>query len=173
MSIPLVTVVGKSKSGKTSLLEKLIAELTRRGYRVGTIKHHAHSGFEIDREGKDSWRHARAGSQHVVIASPDRIASYRSLEHELSLDEIASTMDDVDIILAEGFTQAGKPTILIVRAGDDAEFIVSPERCLAVATDAHLEISARCYSLDDSVGLVDMLEKTLLTAPQNLGPIES
>ena len=161
--IPLVTVIGKSRAGKTTLLEKLIAELARRGYRVGTIKHHSHRGFEIDREGKDSWRHAQAGSEHVVIASPDRIASYRSLEHELSLDEIASSMVDVDIILTEGYMQAGKPTIQVVRAGNSLELIGPPEQCLAFATDARLEVDMPCFSLDDSVGLVDLLERTFLT----------
>jgi molybdopterin-guanine dinucleotide biosynthesis protein B len=165
--IPLVTVTGKSKAGKTTLLEKLIAELKRRGYRVGTIKHHSHPGFEIDQEGKDSWRHALAGSQHVVIASPDRIASYRSLDHELSLDEIASTMVDVDIILTEGYMQAGKPTIQVVREANGLELIVSPEQCLAVATDARLDVDTPCYDLNDPVGLADLLEQTFLSATPN------
>src|SRR3989304_4479684 len=86
--VPLITIIGKSRAGKTTLMENLITELKRRGYRVGTIKHHSPPGFEIDQPGKDSWRHAQAGSDHVVIASPDRIASYRRLEHELALDDI-------------------------------------------------------------------------------------
>jgi molybdopterin-guanine dinucleotide biosynthesis protein B len=160
--VPLVTVIGKSKSGKTTLLEKLITEFKRRGYRVGTIKHHSHPGLEIDQQGKDSWRHARAGSEHVVIASPDRIASYRSLDHELSLDEIASTMVDVDIILVEGYMQAGKAAIQVVRASNGVEPIAPPEACLALATDAHIEVDAPCYALDDAVGLADLVERTLL-----------
>jgi molybdopterin-guanine dinucleotide biosynthesis protein B len=169
--IPLVTIIGKSRAGKTTLLEKLIAELTRRGYRVGTIKHHSHRGFEIDQAGKDSWRHARAGSQHVVIASPDRIASYRSLDHELSLDEIAEAMVDVDIILAEGYMQAGKPTIQVVRAENSLEMIGSPDQCLALATDVQLDVDAPCYRLNDDVGLVDLIVRTFLspvpTPPQS------
>jgi molybdopterin-guanine dinucleotide biosynthesis protein B len=161
-AVPLITVIGKSRAGKTTLLEKLIAELKRRGYRVGTIKHHSHYGFEIDHEGKDSWRHARAGSEHVVIASPDRIASYRSLEHELSLDEIADGMRDVDIILVEGYMQAGKPTIQVVRAGNGLAIIGSPERCIAFATDARLDVAKPCYGLDDFAGLADLLESTFL-----------
>src|SRR4030065_2728196 len=94
----LVTIIGVSKAGKTTLREKLIPELRRRGFRVGTIKHHSHPGLEIDQPGKDSWRHAQAGSDHVVIASPDRIASYRSLEHELALDHSPGGMTDGDII---------------------------------------------------------------------------
>jgi molybdopterin-guanine dinucleotide biosynthesis protein B len=161
--IPLVTVIGKSRAGKTTLLEKLIAELTRRGYRVGTIKHHSHRGFEIDQEGKDSWRHARAGSRHVVIASPDRIASYRTLDRELSLDEIAEAMVDVDIILVEGYMQAGKPTIQVVRAANSLEMIGSPDQCLAIATDAQLDVVTPCYGLDDDVGLADLIQRAFLS----------
>jgi molybdopterin-guanine dinucleotide biosynthesis protein B len=173
MSVPLVTVIGKSRSGKTTLLEKLIGELTRRGYRVGTIKHHSHRGFEIDQEGKDSWRHARAGSTHVVIASPDRIASYRSLDHELSLDEIMREMTDVDIVLAEGYMQAGRPTIQVVRASHSLEVIGSPSQCIAFATDARLDVPAPCFGLDDVVGLTDLVQRTFLpTAASRRGPTE-
>jgi len=60
------------RAGKTTLMEVLIPELSRRGYRIATVKHHSHSGFEVDQPGKDSWRHARAGSVHVIIAAPDK-----------------------------------------------------------------------------------------------------
>ncbi|MCU0489929.1 MAG: molybdopterin-guanine dinucleotide biosynthesis protein B, partial [Anaerolineales bacterium] len=74
MTAPILSIIGKSNSGKTTLLEKLIPELRQRGYRVATIKHHAHAGFEIDQPGKDTWRHAQAGSQVVVITAPDKLA---------------------------------------------------------------------------------------------------
>ena len=77
--IPIVSIVGKSNSGKTTLIEKLIAELTRRGWRVATIKHNRH-GFEIDHEGKDSWRHKQAGAVATVVASPRRIAVIEDTE---------------------------------------------------------------------------------------------
>ena len=76
MCIPLVTIIGKSGCGKTTLMEKLVVELKSRNYKLATIKHHSHRGFDIDKPGKDSWRFAQAGSDHVVIASPDKIASY-------------------------------------------------------------------------------------------------
>ena len=72
MTVAILSIVGKSKSGKTTLVEKIIAELKRRNYRVATIKHHSHPGFEIDHPGKDSWRHAQAGSDHAVVAAPDK-----------------------------------------------------------------------------------------------------
>ena len=87
MTIPLITITAKSGSGKTTLMENLIAEIKSRGYRLATIKHHSHSGFEIDKPGKDSWRFKQAGSDYVIIAAPDKIAQYRMLDRELTLDE--------------------------------------------------------------------------------------
>ncbi len=162
MTIPIITIIGKSGSGKTTLLEKLIAELKRRGYRVGTIKHHSHAGFDIDRPGKDSWRHAQAGSIHVVVAAPDKIASYRLLERELTLDEIASTINDVDIILTEGYRQAGKPTLEIVRAETGTGLISSPEQLFAVTSDLSMEIEVPLFDLNDTIAMVDLIEDLFL-----------
>jgi molybdopterin-guanine dinucleotide biosynthesis protein B len=85
--IPVVSVVGKSNSGKTTLIEKMIGELVRRGYRVATIKHNLH-GFEIDHEGKDSWRHKQAGARTTVIASPHRVAVVEDVEKDLDIGEL-------------------------------------------------------------------------------------
>ncbi len=99
MTIPIVCVVGRSKSGKTTLLEKMIILLKQRGYRVATIKHHSHRGFDMDVPGKDTWRHARAGSDHVIIAAPDKVATIRRVSVEPTLDALAATIAEVDIIL--------------------------------------------------------------------------
>ena len=95
--IPIISIVGKSDSGKTTLIEKLVPELTRRGYRVATVKHDVH-GFEVDREGKDSWRHKQAGAHTVVISSPQKIALIRDVEKDSTLDEIRRRwVQDVDL----------------------------------------------------------------------------
>ncbi|MEW5899593.1 MAG: molybdopterin-guanine dinucleotide biosynthesis protein B, partial [Bacillota bacterium] len=96
---PLICIVGHSNTGKTTFLEKLIAEFKRRGYRVGAVKHY-HGEFEIDRPGKDSWRFARAGADAVCVSAPDKVALIKKIERELSLDEIISLLNDVDIVLA-------------------------------------------------------------------------
>lgn len=158
MQIPLVTVIGKSGCGKTTLLEKLVAELKFRGYRLATIKHHSHRGFEIDRPGKDSWRFARAGSDHVIVASPDKIASYRKIERELSLDEIVTDISNVDLILVEGYKQAGKPALEVVRAENSRELIGSREQRFAVAADFPLDLGVPQYGLDDVHGIADLIE---------------
>ncbi len=158
---PIISVVGKSDSGKTTLLEKLIAELKRRGYRVGTIKHDTH-GFEVDKPGKDSWRHARAGSDVVVIASPDKLALIKKLERELSLDEVASYITDVDIILTEGYKRADKPKIEVHRRAVGGELLCSPHELLAVVTDEPLNIPVPQFSFDETEALVDLIEKEAL-----------
>lgn len=167
--VPIVTVIGRSGAGKTTLLEKLISELKRRGRRVGTIKHHSHPGFEIDQEGKDSWRHARAGSQHVVIAAPDRIASYRHLDAELSLDAIAGEMSDVDIILVEGYRGAGKPTVEVVRETTGLDLISSPGERIAIVTEASIHAGCPVFGPGDVAELADRLETLVRDASKEVG----
>jgi molybdopterin-guanine dinucleotide biosynthesis protein MobB len=168
MPIPVVSIIGKSKSGKTTLLEKLIPALREKGYRVGTVKHHVHAGFEIDQPGKDTWRHAQAGSQHVVIAAPDKIASYRLTEVELSLDDVLAEFRDVDIILVEGYKRAGKPAVEIVRAERGIEVIGSPEQLIAVVTDTDLKTAVPSLDLDDIQGLATLIEAQFLVNKNDL-----
>jgi molybdopterin-guanine dinucleotide biosynthesis protein B len=162
MNIPIITVTGKSGSGKTTLIVKLITELKQRGYRVGTIKHHFHSGFEIDQSGKDSWRYAQAGSVHVAISAPDKVASYRRLDHELTLDEVASDFNDVDIILTEGYRQAGKPALEIIRSETGLVFIGDPAQRFAFASDVPIEVEVPLFGLDDAAGIVNLIEELFL-----------
>jgi len=163
MSIaPVVSVVGRSKCGKTTLLEKLIRELKRRGYRVGTVKHHSHPGFEVDQPGKDTWRHAQAGSDHVVIAAPDKVASIRRVAREPGLYEIAATMDDVDVILTEGYLRTSKHKIEVVRAARSTEPICAEDELLALAADVPVPYDVPRFDLDDAPGLVDLIEERLM-----------
>lgn len=118
---PLICVVGSSGSGKTTLIEALIIDLTKRGYSVGTIKHHSHDDFDIDHEGKDTWRHAKAGASSVSISSPTMFAIVKKVDKELTLDEIAIHMIDRDVILADGFTRSNKSRIVVVTEEKDIE----------------------------------------------------
>ncbi|MCB9420024.1 MAG: molybdopterin-guanine dinucleotide biosynthesis protein B [Ardenticatenaceae bacterium] len=167
--IPIITIIGKSGSGKTTLLEKLIPELKRREYRIATIKHHSHAGFDIDRPGKDSWRHAQAGSDHVIVAAPDKIASYRRLEQELSLDEIAAGVKDVDIILVEGYKRAGKPTLEVIRSEIGLEPICPPEQCFAIAVDTSLPLAIPQFDLGDVMAIADFIEEKFLSSVRYIG----
>lgn len=158
-SIPVICVVGRAKSGRTTLLEKLIRELKKRGYRVGTIKHHSHPGFEVDRPGKDTWRHAEAGSDHVVIAAPDKIASIRRVDQEPGLYELAAMMTDVDVVLTEGYLRTGHYRVEVVRAARSPEPICQPDELLALATDEAIPgYEVPQFSLEDAAGLADLIE---------------
>jgi molybdopterin-guanine dinucleotide biosynthesis protein B len=166
MQIPVLSIVGRSKTGKTTPLEKIIPELKRRGYRLATIKRHSHPGFEIDQPGKDTWRHAEAGSDHVIIAAPDKIANIRRLEHELTLDEIIAQISCEslpDMILTEGYKTARKPAIEVVRAALGVELLCSLDQLVAVATDTPLEVPIRQFGLEDSQGIVDFIVAKFLS----------
>jgi len=112
---PMVAVVGNSGSGKTTLIEKLIPEITKRGLRVGTIKHDVH-GFEMDKPGKDSWRHKHAGAAMTVISSPDQIGMVKDANHDHEPGELLRLFGDVDVILCEGFKNRNIPKMEIFRA---------------------------------------------------------
>ena len=103
----VVHVVGASDSGKTTLIEQLIPKLRAKGIRVGTVKH-AHHGFEMDRPGKDSWRHVQAGADATAVVSPERAAWVIRTPDECSIDEATSPMAGrVDLVLIEGFKRDG------------------------------------------------------------------
>ncbi len=160
---PILSIVGKSDSGKTTLLEGLIRELKRRGYRVGTIKHDAHS-FEIDHPGTDTWCHAQAGSDHVVISSPRRMASIRRVERELRLDELAAGMADVDIVLTEGYRRGNAPKIEVSRRERSGTLLCRSDELVALASDQPFDLDVPQYGLDDFGGLVDLIEAHFLQA---------
>jgi molybdopterin-guanine dinucleotide biosynthesis protein B len=161
--IPIVSIVGKSNSGKTTLIERLIAELVRRGYRVATIKHNRH-GFDIDHEGKDSWRHKRAGARTTVVASPGRVAVVEDVERDYSIDELAGRyIRDADIILSEGFKKNILPKIEVNRAEMNQGLISRREdNLIAVAADRPLDAGVPCYDINDAAGLANLIEERFL-----------
>jgi len=162
---PIVSIVGKSESGKTTLMEKLIAELKSRGYRVATVKH-APNESSFDEPGKDSWRHARAGSEAVVISSSDKLVLIKPLSGEAIFEQIAHLLgEDYDIILAEGFSQGDAPKIEVHRR-QAGPLLPSAKKLIAIATDEPLETKTRQFSLEDAKGIADLLEKGFLKPQQ-------
>jgi molybdopterin molybdotransferase len=115
-AIPVLGVVGAKGAGKTALIERLVPELRRRGYRVAAIKHDAH-GFEIDREGTDTWRFAAAGADATAICGPGKVALIVRSEQEMSLPDVMNLISGVDVILVEGYSQEQLPKIEVQRRG--------------------------------------------------------
>ena len=154
----IISIVGRSKSGKTTLIEKLIQELKSRGYRVATIKHAPH-GTTLDKPDKDSWRHIQAGSEATVVTSKDRTMLIKPVATDVTLDEIAHLFgEDYDIILAEGYKQDKAPKIEIHRKGGGL-LLNNIKQLIAIATDEPLETKTRQFSLDNVKGLADFLEE--------------
>jgi molybdopterin-guanine dinucleotide biosynthesis protein B len=116
VATPFVSFIGKSGSGKTTLLVKVIRSLSRKGYRVGTIKHFRHD-FETDQPGKDSYRHFHAGASASMIASGQKLALVKRLRRHLSLRRIAAEFfPDMDLVVAEGFKGEAGPKIEVLRS---------------------------------------------------------
>lgn len=118
---PAIAIVGRHNSGKTTLIERLIAELVGRGYDVGSIKHHSHKGFDIDYPGKDSYRHRAAGASETVIAAPGQVARIKTISGEEECGALVRSMPGHDIVVVEGYRKSGLPTIEIMRSGNEAD----------------------------------------------------
>ena len=162
---PIVSIVGRAKSGKTTLMEKLIGELKSRGYRVATIKH-TPQGMSLDKPDKDSWRHLNAGSEATIVSSPDKIVLIKPVGREITLDEVARLFgEDYDIILAEGFKQDSAPKIEVHRK-EAGPPLGAVRKLIAIATDEPLEVKTRQFSLQDIKGLADLLEKGFIQPQQ-------
>ncbi len=161
--IPIVSIVGKSDSGKTTLIEKIVPELVRRGYRVTTVKHDLH-GFEIDREGKNSWRHKQAGAQGVIISSPQKVAFIRDVDKDMSLEELRDSFGrDADLILSEGFKRDVHPKIEVFRKEAHGELLCTKEdKLFAIASNKRFDVGVPCLDLDDVKGIADIIESTFL-----------
>ena len=162
--IPIISVVGWSNSGKTTLICKLIPELNRRGYRVATVKHDVH-GFDWDQPGKDTWLHRKAGAAVSAISSPKRFAIVRELDRELSLVEMTDTVKDVDLIITEGYKFGDKPKLEVFRKETAKKLeLASPIKDLfAVASDYPFDINeVTVFDLEDAVGIVNVIEKKFL-----------
>jgi len=163
--IPIISIVGRSNAGKTTLIEKLIPELIRRGYRVATIKHDVH-GFAVDHEGKDSWRHKKAGAHTAVISSPWKVAVIEDVERDHDPAELRDRyIRDVDIILSEGYKGSSHPKIEVFRAALESNLLCSPRDNLliALASDQPLKAGVPCFNINDVMGLVDLIEREFLT----------
>jgi molybdopterin-guanine dinucleotide biosynthesis protein MobB len=152
--IPVYSIVAYSNTGKTTLLEKLIPELKRRGFRAAVIKHDAHE-FEIDHEGKDSWRLTKAGAEVTVIASQTKAAVMEN--RFVPIEELIDRIRDVDVILTEGYKHGPWPKIALQRSENGKPLPLPPEECVAIMTDVPVETKTPCLGLNEISALADMI----------------
>ena len=152
-------IAGYSGSGKTTLLEKLIPQFTARGLKVAVIKH-AHHGFDIDRPGKDSYRHREAGACEVLLSCNDRWALMheRRSDADVTLDELVARLAPCDLVLIEGFKQEPVPKLEVYRP-ENGKPPLYPERgdIVAVATDADIVTDLPKLPLNDYAAIADFV----------------
>jgi len=157
MAPSIVSFIGRSNSGKTTLIERVIPELTRAGYRVATVKHAGH-GFELDTEGKDSWRHKKAGASTVVVISKGSLAMFADVSDEMKVEEVRDRFLDgqIDLIIAEGWKSEGYPKIAVVREQLD-ELNVSLDGLLGIVSMKPIEGPIPCLDRDDIAGVAALI----------------
>jgi molybdopterin-guanine dinucleotide biosynthesis adapter protein len=161
--LPIISIVGASNSGKTTYLERLIPELRQRGYRIGTLKHDVH-GFEMDREGKDTWRHRKAGAQTIAIASPTMLGSIRENDVEMSVEQIVGRCFwSEDILLTEGYKHAHFPKIEIFRSVIAAKPLCGlQDNLVAIVTEDQVDLDIPLFRFDEVPRVADLIEERYL-----------
>ncbi|MGE4293153.1 MAG: molybdopterin-guanine dinucleotide biosynthesis protein B [Desulfovibrio sp.] len=167
MGPKIVCIVGKKKSGKTTLLEGLIPAFKELGLRVGTVKHDAHS-FEMDREGKDSWRHRQAGADSVLVSSPTQVALIKRVDREAGLAELVlKYFADCQIVLAEGYFRSDLPKVEVHRCEAHSDPLCTVEnaaekKLLALVSDQKRDLGVPFFGLDQAGDVVRFLAHQLL-----------
>jgi len=152
-------LAGWSGSGKTTLLAALIPELAARGLSVSTIKH-AHHEFDIDRPGKDSWRHRQAGAREVMVASARRWALMRELrgDAEPSLDELVRRLGPVDVVIVEGFKRHPHPKLEVHRPSLGKPLLYPDDpHIVAIASDEPFAAPLPLLSLADPAAIAGFM----------------
>lgn len=161
--VPIISFVGPSNSGKTTLLEKVLKELNRRGYRVAVIKHE-NRGIELDQKGKDSWRLKQAGANPLILSSPKMVVLFQDVLDEKNPQKLYEQYKpDVDIILTEGYKKEPYPKIEVFRKECCNKILCTiKDNLIAVASDTPLEVDVPCLDLNNSDQIVDFIERKYL-----------
>jgi len=161
--LPIVSFVGKKKSGKTTVVLGVVRELRGRGYRVAVIKHDTH-GFEIDVPGTDSFRFREIGAEVVGISSPDKYVWLSSVSEEPGLMELARQIGEpVDLIITEGFKRQDAPKIEVSRQARSTELVSTPDELVGIASDQSFpDYAVPQFALDDFRGLADLVQQRIL-----------
>ena len=159
---PLVAIVGKSHSGKTTIMVGVITELRRRGYRVASIKHSSQT-IDIDQPGKDTWKFAEAGSDTIFISTPGKVALIKNTDHDLDILEMMHLMgSDFDVILVEGYHKSHLPKIEVVRTDFGLDLLCPVQELSAVITDKPLNTGKPEFGTKDIEAITDFIENNFI-----------
>ncbi len=157
----IVTLVGESNSGKTTVASELIRILTKKGYKVAAVKHCPH-GHDVDKEGSDTHRMAQAGASTVIAVSPNKITKIERTESDSSLELIVAGLDGFDLVVAEGFKDSSTPKILVESVGNS--FPLIDNLVATVSAQSRVDSKGRpCFELDDIPGLAAHIRERFLT----------
>jgi molybdopterin-guanine dinucleotide biosynthesis protein len=161
--LPVVSFIGKKKSGKTTVLLGVVAELRRRGYRVAVIKHDTH-GFEVDVPGTDSYRFREIGAEVVGISSPDQYVWLNTIQEERGLQDLVRQIrEPVDLVITEGFKKQDAPKIEVSRRARSTELVSTPDELIGITSDQPFpDYPISQFALDDFRGLADLIEQRIL-----------
>jgi molybdopterin-guanine dinucleotide biosynthesis protein B len=166
----IILIVGRKKSGKTELVEKLLAGFKAKGYRVGSLKHTGHN-HELDREGTDSFRHARAGAESTLIISPERMAFFSASPENRDLDHLLSALlGHCDLIIGEGFKRSKLPKIEVVDTrSHDGPLCGTDDNLLAVVSERDPGLPLPHFRGDQVDEIIEFVEARLLAEPGERG----
>ena len=158
MSTPVLSIVGRSNSGKTTLMEKLVSGLTAQGLRIATIKH-SHHQPEMDTPGKDSWRHKQAGAATSLLVGPERMLMVSDVDEALNPQLLASRLfADYDLVLVEGYASVAGPKIEVVRAERSNILRCNEDELIAVATNiSDFKVNAPVLDLNHPKAVIDFI----------------
>jgi molybdopterin-guanine dinucleotide biosynthesis protein MobB len=161
--LPVVSFIGKKKSGKTTVVLGVLEQLRDRGYRVAAIKHDTH-GFGVDVPGTDSYRFREIGAEVVGISSPWQYVWQVTTEEEPPLGELMRQIrEPVDLVITEGFKRQDAPKIEVSRRARSTELVSMPDELIGIASDQDFpDYPVPQYALDDFKGLADLLEQRIL-----------
>lgn len=170
LSIPVICFVGASNSGKTTLIEKVIRLLADRDYRIATVKH-THKGFEMDTEGKDSWRHRSAGAKTVILLSPTQYVVVSETDREFTIEDVVERfIQGIDILIVEGFKRDRYPKIEVYRRGVSKELrCLNDPTVVALVSDDFCDVEIPGFDINDAKGVTDFIEEIFLVTKRGEG----
>ena len=160
--IPIICIVGKSNSGKTSLMQQLIARFKGQGYRVATIKHTPHD-FSLDVSGKDSWRLLKAGGDLVMISGPEGVAQFKASQGDTPLETLVEGLEaSFDLVLAEGYKDSPFPKVEVHRSDLGPDLVCRETQLTALVSDMPPKVTVRTFRTSETTALAAFLEQTYL-----------